>query len=176
MYTIVCSTNRTNSVSAKIAGIYQQLLQQQHIESEIIDLKELPADFVYSALYEHSGANESFNPFRERMLQTSKFIFIIPEYNGSFPGVLKAFIDGLDFPQTFTNKKAALVGLSAGMQGAGIAMSHMTDILNYCGTHVVALKPKLAQIGQHLDEENGKINNKLYNDLLQQQVEMLISF
>ncbi len=29
----------------------------------------------------------------ELLIPTEKFIFIIPEYNGTFPGVLKAMID-----------------------------------------------------------------------------------
>ena len=175
MYTIVCSTNRNNSVSKKIALLYQSMLAEREVEAEVIDLTDLPEDFIASALYEKSGKNDAFNPYRERMLESEKFVFIIPEYNGSFPGVLKAFIDGLDFPGTFTGKKAALVGLSAGVQGAGLAMSHMTDILNYCGTHVVALKPKLARIGEHMDDED-LITNKLYNELLNQQADMLIAF
>ena len=41
------------------------------------------------------------------------------------------------------DKKAALVGISSGVQGAGLALSHLTDIFNYCGMHVLAQKPKL---------------------------------
>lgn len=175
MYTIICSTNRNNSVSKKIALLYQSMLAARKVASEVIDLADLPEDFIASALYEKSGTNDAFNPHRERMLESRKFVFIIPEYNGSFPGVLKAFIDGLDFPGTFTGKKAALVGLSAGVQGAGLAMSHMTDILNYCGTHVLALKPKLARIAEHMDDED-IITNKLYNELLNQQADMLVAF
>ena len=42
------------------------------------------------------------------MSQSEKFVFIVPEYNGSFPGVLKTFIDGLAFPDTFEQKKNVL--------------------------------------------------------------------
>ncbi|MEM9299932.1 MAG: NAD(P)H-dependent oxidoreductase, partial [Bacteroidota bacterium] len=140
----------------------------------IIDLKDLPSDFTTSALYENSGKNEKFNEFRELMSEAKKFVFVVPEYNGSFPGVLKAFIDGLKFPDTFTDKKCALVGVSSGVQGAGLALSHLTDIFNYCGTNVLALKPKLAQIDRHL--EGGKITNGLYNTLLKDQARKLVDF
>lgn len=174
MITIVVGTNRNNSVSRKIADWYQQLLKDKHAASQILDLSELPEDFIYTALYENSGTNSAFNRFKDAIENNDKFVFIIPEYNGSFPGVLKAFIDGLEYPSVLTNKKCALVGIAAGMQGGSIALSHMTDILNYLGVHVLALKPKLAYIYQHL--EDGQFTTPLYAELLEMQAEQLIEF
>lgn len=173
-YLIVIGTNRQDSNSARVAGIYKELLKSREVESEIINLIDLPSDFAFSALYDKSGKNQDFNPYREKMHRAHKFIFIVPEYNGSFPGVLKTFIDGLKFPQTFTDKKCALVGVSSGVQGAGLALSHLTDIMNYCGTNVLAMKPKLARIDNAL--KDGDIVNPLYRSLLEQQVEKLVSF
>lgn len=173
-YIIVCGTNRTNSVSKIISGLYQGLLVDRGINAEIIDLAELPADFTTTALYENAGKNDDFNIYRQKMLDAQKYVFIVPEYNGSFPGVLKAFIDGLKFPNTFPDKKCALVGLSSGVQGAGLALSHLTDIFNYCGMHVLALKPKLARIEENMTA--AEIDNALYKELLEQQAEKLIRF
>ena len=174
MITIIAGTNRKNSVSSRVAALYQNLLAQHHVASNIIDLADLPADFTESALYENSGKNDDFNPFREQIKKSDKFVFIIPEYNGSFPGVLKAFIDGLEYPGSFRNKKCAMVGISSGVQGGGLALSHMTDIFNYLGMHVLALKPKLARIEANFDGE--EITDKLYNQLLREQISLLIEF
>ncbi len=174
MITIVVGTNRKKAVSRKIAEIYQQLLENKHVESQLLDLSELPNDFIDTALYENTGKNASFNQFKELIESTEKFVFIVPEYNGSFPGVLKAFIDGLEYPSVMTNKKGALVGVSAGMQGGAIALSHMTDVLNYLGVHVLALKPKLANIYHHL--KDGRLTNDLYQELLETQADQLIAF
>lgn len=174
MITIVSSTNRKNSNTAIIAGIYQELLKKEGEASEIIHLTDMPADFISSALYEFGGKNLQFNEVRDKMMKAQKFVFIMPEYNGSFPGVLKAFIDGLKFPDTFTGKKCAMVGLSSGIQGAVLAMSHMTDIMNYCGTSVLSQKPKLSGIEKHLD--GGKLTNPLYIQLLKDQIRAFIKF
>ncbi len=171
---IICGTNRNDSISMEVSLIYQSLLEELGQQTQIIDLKELPVDFAFSALYENSGKNEAFNKYREIMVRLKKFVFVVPEYNGSFPGVLKTFIDGLKFPSSFTDKKCALVGVSSGVQGAGLALSHLTDIFNYCGMNVLALKPKLSQIDKHLKE--GEITNSLYNQLLKDQVRKLIVF
>jgi NAD(P)H-dependent FMN reductase len=171
---IVCGTNRNDSVSYQIAQIYQDLLQSMGQKSELIDLKDLPSDFAYTALYEKAGSNEHFNHYRDVMEAADKFVFIVPEYNGSFPGILKTFIDGLKYPMTFRDKKCALVGLSSGMQGAGLALSHLTDIFHYCGTTVLALKPKLGNIGTHFTD--GKIVNEFYKTLLKEQAEKFLRF
>ncbi|MEQ9300559.1 MAG: NAD(P)H-dependent oxidoreductase [Cyclobacteriaceae bacterium] len=173
-YIIVCGTNRKNSVSKIISGIYQTLLSERGITADFIDLAELPSDFTESALYENSGKNDEFNIYRKKMLEAKKYVFIVPEYNGSFPGVLKAFIDGLQFPNTFPDKKCALIGVSSGVQGGGLALSHLTDIFNYCGMNVMALKPKLSRIEENMTGD--KISNPLYQELLEQQVEKLIGF
>ncbi|UII27280.1 NAD(P)H-dependent oxidoreductase [Fulvivirga maritima] len=171
---IICSTNRVDSMSYQISLLYQEVLKDMNVESEILDLKELPSDFAFSALYENSGQNHDFNPFREVMLENNKFVFIVPEYNGSFPGVLKTFIDGLQFPDSFTDKKCAMVGVSSGIQGGGMALSHLTDIFNYCGMHVLAQKPKLSHIDKHF--QDGSMVNELYSTLIKEQAEKLIKF
>ena len=171
---IICSTNRANAVSKHISKIYKDLLKSLGVDSYILDLADLPDDFIASALYEYSGKNESFNPFRKTMKEARKMVFIVPEYNGSFPGVLKAFIDGLEFPGTFESKKCALIGISSGVQGGGLALSHLTDIFNYCGMNVLALKPKLANIENNFSD--GKITNALYRELLEEQAQLLVNF
>lgn len=173
MITIISGTNRKNSVSKIIANIYIDLLKKRGVEAEAIYLEDLPLDFTGTALYHNAGKNTDFNHFRDLMHQSEKMVFIVPEYNGSFPGVLKAFIDGLIFPTTFRDKKAALIGLSSGIQGAGLALSHLTDIFNYCGAHVLAQKPKLYHIEKNL--EDGKLST-LYESLLEEQIEKFLPF
>ncbi|MCP2044644.1 NADPH-dependent FMN reductase [Pontibacter sp. HSC-36F09] len=174
MITIITGTNRTSSNSRAVANLYARLLDERQIDNQILDLADLPADFTASALYDNIGTNQAFNQLSAVIGDSKKFVFIVPEYNGSFPGVLKAFIDGLSYPNTFRNKKAALVGLSSGVQGSGLAMSHLTDIFNYLGMHVLALKPRLAQFEKNYD--GTAITNELYLELLNQQIDQFISF
>lgn len=174
MITIVVGTNRKESVSQQIAVQYAEVLKEKDVNPILLNLRELPPDFIRSALYENIGRNEQFNKIREIMNRSEKFVFIIPEYNGSFPGVLKAFLDGLDRSKALTDKKCALVGISAGDQGAGLALSHFTDILNYCGTNVLAYKLRLPRIGDFMTDN--KIIDKTYLNKLNKQAQKLIDF
>jgi NAD(P)H-dependent FMN reductase len=172
-YTIVSSTNRKGAVSYLISSIYKDLLKSKGIEAQIIDLENLPADFVFTALYENAQKNESFNSLEAMIKGSDKVVFVVPEYNGSFPGVLKAFIDGMEYPNAFKNRKAALIGLSSGTQGSALALSHLTDILNYLGMHVYALKPRLLQIEKHLKDQE---LSDAYMTLLKEQVDGFVGF
>ncbi len=174
MITIISCTNRKLAVSKSISEFYQDLLRQQQVSSQILDLQDLPTDFVGSALYENSGSNQTFNQMTELIKDSEKLVFVVPEYNGSFPGVLKAFIDGMDYPNPLKDKKCAMVGLSSGVQGGALALSHLTDILNYLGMHVLALKVRIPGVEKVFRQ--GKITDKLLLELLTMQIRDLVKF
>jgi NAD(P)H-dependent FMN reductase len=171
---IIIGTNRPNSISSKIGLYYQELLTTLNTESTILDLTKLPSDFTVSAMYSNAGKNQEFNALNQLVKEAEKFIFIVPEYNGSYPGVLKAFIDGLPYPNSFTNKKAALVGISSNMQGATIALSHLNDVFSYLGMNTLALRVKLAQIQSNFTDQ--QFHNTLYEELLQIQAQQIVNF
>ncbi|RAJ98011.1 NAD(P)H-dependent FMN reductase [Larkinella arboricola] len=171
---IIVGTNRKNSMSRHIADYYYGILQQLGVSGEILDLSGLPPDFVTTALYENTGKNPEFNRYKEVVERAKKMVFIVPEYNNSYPGVLKAFIDGLSYPSGLANKKIALVGLSANHQGGALALSHLNDIFSYLNSNTLALRVKLAQIRNYWKE--GTLDNDLYNTLLRQQAQQLIDF
>lgn len=174
MLTIVVGTNRDNSKSEIVAAYYQAILEKKGVLSQIIHLKDLPDNFISTALYKNAGKNEQFNVLREAIVGAEKIIFIVPEYNGSFPGVLKAFIDGMPYPKGFEDKKIALVGLSSGVQGGALALSHLNDIFSYLNAHVLGQKVKLIQIEKNM--ENGQITNDLYNQLIENQINKFLTF
>lgn len=174
MITLISGTNRPESNSIAIVNLYAALLKQHGVAYQILDLAELPADFTVSALYDNTGKNEQFNKLASKIANADKFVFVVPEYNSSFPGVLKAFIDGLEYPNTFRHKKGALIGISSGMQGSGPSLSHLSDVLNYLGMHLMAMRLKLAHIEKNFDGK--QLTNQLYQELLEQHVEQFLKF
>ncbi len=172
--TVVSATNRKNSLAAQVADYYAELLHQHGCNSHVLKLTELPNDFVMSSLYENRGKNPAFNQLKETMEVAQKYAFVIPEYNGSFPGVFKAFIDGLELPNTFRGKKCAMVGVSKGLQGGSFAMSHLTDIFHYLGMHVYPLKPRLSNV---YDSQLRTISaNEQYIHMLKEQIKGFLDY
>lgn len=173
-YLIISGTNRKGAKSYEVSVFYQRLLKDLGVESDILDLADLPKDSLESALYEKAGTNEHFNELIVRFNKADKIIFVVAEYNGSFPCALKVFIDGLDYPDSFLDKKAALIGISSGDQGAALALSHLADILSYLGTHVLAFRPRIPTLNKQF--EGGEFTNEKYKTILNQQAKALIDF
>ncbi len=174
MITIVAGTNRPLSKTIEVAHFYQSLLQSHQTASQILDLAELPDDFVFSALYNNVGQNEEFNAMHDVMAGSEKFVFVVPEYNNSFPGVLKAFIDGMSYPSVLTNKKCALVGISDGVQGNSLGLSHFTDVLNYLGMNVLAQKVRIPFMQKNFVD--GEIKDAFITKLIDEQARLLLAF
>lgn len=174
MILIVATTNRKNSKTYKVAEYYQQLMQRQNTEVEILALENLPSDFAFSALYENMGKNEDFNHYKEKMDAANKYVFIVPEYNGSFPGVLKTFIDGLGWPNSISKKKAAFVGISDGVLGGVLALSHLTDVFHYLGCHVLSNIIRIPFMKKNFID--GEIQDDFIRQLMNEQAKALIDF
>jgi NAD(P)H-dependent FMN reductase len=142
-------------------------------------LEEIPHDWFHPDMYGKNGQTPSLTRIQDEfMVPADKFLFVVPEYNGGFPGALKLFIDGCSvrkYKETFSGKKAALVGIASGRAGNLRGMEHLTGILNYLGTIVMPNKLPISSIGKLLDEEKNLSDletRKVMNDL----VEELINF
>jgi NAD(P)H-dependent FMN reductase len=151
MILIISGTNRNNSNTLKLAKYYQKTFAEKGEEAEIIDLAQLPENFIASDMY--GKRSVEFQMTQNQVMKATKFLFVVPEYNGSFPGVLKLFIDGCQFPDSFFDKKAALVGLSSGKYGNIRGVDHLTGICNYINLHVLPLKIHIPAIHAELNEE-----------------------
>ncbi len=173
MITLVSGTNRPNSRTSLLTNYYKNELEKKGVEVQTIYLQDLPANIIESDLYGKRSAE--FEKIQELVTQSSKFIFIVPEYNGSFPGILKLFIDACRFPESFKYKKAALVGHSTGKYGNIRGIEHFTGVCNYIGLTVLPLRIHIPNIQNELNEAN-----ELYKEdtvkFTQQQMDDFINF
>ncbi|RNL51116.1 NADPH-dependent FMN reductase [Pedobacter jejuensis] len=155
MITIIAGTNRPNSNTLKVAKYYQQQLNLKGIESNLLNLEHLPVDVLNSDMF--GKRTEAFQKIQDLISATDKFIFIMPEYNGSFPGVLKVLIDACNFPESFYDKKAALVGISSGKYGNIRGVDHFTGVCHYIHLNVLPLRLHIPNIKTELDAEGNLI-------------------
>jgi chromate reductase len=153
MITIISSTNRPENNTLKIASYYYQQLIHKGQQAQLFSLEQLPTDFSFNNDV-FGSSNQLFSEIVKKNIQgATKFVFIVPEYNGSFPGALKALIDGV-WPEMFRNKKAALVGVASGRAGNIRGLDHLTGILNYLRVYVLPNKVYLPSIDKLLGSES----------------------
>lgn len=173
MITIVCTTNRPDSNTRKVAQMYHHKLLDLKQESQILDLKEVDANWIQNSNY---GKNvPEFETVVSRFIrEAGKLIFITPEYNGGFPGYLKFFMDACD-QGDWSGKKVAIMGLASGRAGNVRGLDHLTGILHYLGSEVYSKKVYLSQIHQSLTQD-GDIENEVFEREIELQLKGFIDF
>ena len=142
LYTVISATNRLNSNTLKVAKQYVQLLQNRHLNVQLFTLegwKWLARD------PEFTGIEASI------LAPSTKFVFVVPEYNGSIPGVLKVMFDISSYKETWYGRKALLTGIATGRAGNLSGMEHLTSILHYLNVVVHPNKLPISSVDKLLD-------------------------
>ncbi|MFT4779833.1 MAG: NAD(P)H-dependent FMN reductase [Flavobacteriales bacterium] len=170
--TVIIGTHRPNSNSEMVAQHYLNELKKLEVDFSVLFLKDLPADFLFTEMF--GSRTATFETIIETyIVPATKFVFIIPEYNGGFPGILKSFIDCVP-PVHFQGKKAGLIGLSSGAAGALRPMDQFTNVLNYLKVTVLYLKPKLSGIDRIL--VNGVLKDEFAKNALAEHATLMSDF
>lgn len=150
MYTIISGTNRVGSHTEKVAKEYQRILKNKNIDANIFSLKGM------NVLHR---SDDIIKAETEILIPTDKFIFIIPEYNGSYPGVLKAMIDNSDIREVWNFKKALLTGVATGRAGNLRGMDHLSDTLHFMKMNVFYNKLPVSVVDKVMDKD-GRLNDE----------------
>ncbi len=163
MVTIISGTNRPNSKTLSIAKWCQTKLLKIGEECQILDLTRINIPILTSAMYESEQQHPYVSALQEKyLIQSDYWLIISPEYNGSFPGVLKLFIDAVSVKnnkETFSGKKASLIGLASGRAGNFRGLEHLTGILNYLNVLVMPNKLPISLISKVWSAEDGPDKN-----------------
>lgn len=173
MITVVCTTNRPDSNTLKVAQLYVQRLIDLGQDAQILDLRDVQAEWIQASSYGQNTAE--FEAIVSTFVRkVSKLIFIVPEYNGGFPGYLKFFMDACDHGD-LNGKKVALMGLASGRSGNVRGLDHLTGILHYLGSEVYSKKVYLSQVN-HSITPNGELVNEVLIGEIDRQLNGFLSF
>jgi len=148
---VLSCTNRPNSNTLKVSKIYANLLRDKNIDVKILDFCLLPQNIAFAETF-GNRSKEFEKIITEYVTSCQKFVFVLPEYNGSFPGILKTFIDSMH-PSDWHHKNACLVGVADGRAGNLRGMDHLTGILNYLKMNVYHDKLPISVINRMFDLE-----------------------
>jgi chromate reductase, NAD(P)H dehydrogenase (quinone) len=166
MITVISGTNRADSMTLRIAGLYHKLLAERADNVQLLSLEN-------RQVWERGDDMEALE--KQYLVPAQKFVFIMPEYNASFPGILKLMMDNSDIKKCWWYKKAALVGVSDGRAGNLRGIEHMTSILHYMKVHVLYNKLVLSRINEEIDS-SGAIIRPETADAINQQIEDFLKF
>lgn len=160
MILIISGTNRPNSYSHKLSLQMQTMLEQGGQASKVLSLEDLPSDLPVSDLF--GNRSEAMQKVMDTLIKPAKaFMIVAPEYNGSYPGILKVFLESLsadDDWKLMESRSVMLVGLSAGRAGNLRGLDQLTSVLHYMGSSVYHEKLTLPGIGKILSPEGAWVD------------------
>ena len=170
---IISATNRPKSNSFIVAQLIQQIYHSLKAdEVQIMSLQDVPFQLLMKNPYPSELPIE-IQQFVSKLNKSSGFIIVCPEYNGSFPGIFKFFIDHWSYPETFQYRPIAFVGLG-GRFGGLRAVEQLQQIMGYRNSFIYPERVFLQNISELLVD--GQIRDPDIKDLLFQQSAGFLQF
>jgi chromate reductase len=151
MITILSGTHREGSFTLKVAQAYQQFFTRKGHKTQLFDFRTIPDNYLFENMFGRStkAGKEMRGTYFENV---DRFLLVAPEYNGSFPGIIKVVIDSIP-PAVLKGKKIALTGVASGRFGNLRGLEHLTGILHHLNLDVVGIKIALSGIDTMYDGE-----------------------
>lgn len=179
MITIISGSNRKGNKTLPFATLVYEHLQRQQHEVKLLNLEQLEGEIISSVMYDKSAQHPAVKIIQdEYFIPATKFWFFMPEYNGSFPGVLKTLIDVMstrEIGRTFKNKKASLTGVALGRAGNLRGMDHLAGVLNHIGVIIHPNKKPISSISRLFNEHHELADEQIIKEL-RNQADELIAF
>lgn len=170
---VISGTNRPQSSTAKVAKVLVSAYQKLGLAVDSYDLLDLPPEIFQPAAY--GKKPDAFLAVQQRVLDSAGIHVVTPEYNGSFPGALKYFIDMLKFPESFERKPVAFVGIAAGVWGALRPVEQLQLVFGYRNAHVYPERVFVPQVTAKIGPD-GVFSDAAIADRLLKQAEGFAQF
>jgi len=172
MIEVISGTDRPGSNSIKVATQVVETFQKMGAPVSLINLQQMVLGDIHGGNY-FQGAQGTFQPYVQRIVRADGLVIVTPEYNGSFPGILKLFIDYWPYPQAFENRPVAFIGL--GNRWGGLRpVEHLQQVFGYRNAFVYPVRVFLPNIKMLMAK--GRIEDPELVSLMNAQAEGFIKF
>ena len=157
--TLVLGTARAGRNSARVFKYLQTLLEAKtDVSLTGVDVRDHLDTAATVPPWGEGGADERSTKWKEIVIDTDTFIFILPEYNHGYPGEWKLLVDSLY--DDYKGKDAYLVTVSGGVFSGVRVADHVKPILielnllpRKTGLHVGRVKSVLDETGEPTDDD-----------------------
>ena len=171
MIEIISGTDIPNSSTLKFANILAEDYRALKVPVDVLDVAKLDvADFAGA---EYGKPRGSVLEGVKRATSADGIVFVVPEYNGSFPGILKLFIDHWKYPDAFEFRPVAFVGL--GNRWGGLRpVEHLQQVFGFRNAYVLPHRVFISGAGELI--KDGTVSDPVINDLLKTQARDFVKF
>src|ERR1700758_1959235 len=158
---------RRDSFNKKLVAIAAQGAREAGAEVTLIDLKDFPLPLFDQDLEAEQGMPENGKKLKKLFIDHDGLLIASPEYNSSFPAILKNAIDWVSRPApgepslvAFRSKVAALMSASPGALGGLRALVHVRSILGNIGVIVLPDQIAIAKAHEAFKQDGSLVDPK----------------
>lgn len=163
---IVSGSTRINRQSHKVSLHLLRVLQQYAVHEVIlVDLAEYKFPVFEEVLPKHPNPPAGLDTFAEVIKSSDAFLFVSPEYNGSYSASLKNALEYLK-ENEFSKKVIGVVSVSAGMMGGIRGALQMQQLVLALFGYAMPQMLLVPQV-QHKFDENGDLKDDTYQPKVQ---------
>ncbi len=163
---VLLGTVRQGRESEKAARlVFEQTANRPGVETELIDLRNLPMRL------DQAGEQMKDPGFSALVERCDGLIIVTPEYNHSFPGLLKHALD-MNLKE-YIHKAVGVCGVSAGAFGGTRVIEQLLPVLRELGLVAIFEDVNFAKIGTLFDERGNLLDeafirriNKFLDELI----------
>jgi NAD(P)H-dependent FMN reductase len=130
-----------------------QISQREGIDTELIDISKLPMPV------DDAGDGIKDSEFSAKMVRADALVIVTPEYNHSFPGLLKHVLDSC--LKEYIHKAAGIVGVSAGPFGGVRAIQDFLPVIRELGLVNIFWDVNFGNVASMFDE-SGKLLDQAF--------------
>lgn len=151
---VILGTTRKGRMSAHAARfVLGELSARGGVATELIDIAEVPLPV------DDAGEDVKDPAFAQKMKRADALVIVAPEYNHSFPGLLKHVLDTC--LEEYIHKAAGIVGVSAGPFGGTRVIQSFLPVLRELGLMGIFSDVNFGNVGKVFDD-SGRLLEKAF--------------
>jgi len=170
---IISGTNRPNTHSARISEFVRKKYVAIGATASVLDLKDYPFEDAIDGSYD--SGKPRIKAINEQLINADGLVFVVPEYNGSFPGVLKVMLDHTPYPSVLGHKPIAYIGEASGAFGSLRSVEQLQLVLNYMNALSYPERVFIQRVSKNWSDEEGP-TDPFTAKLLDEQISGFVKF
>ena len=167
-------STRTDSYNKKLINDAADIARKLGAKVTVIDLKDYSMPFYDGDLEKKEGLPKNAKKLRDLMIKSDAIMIASPEYNSSLSAVLKNALDwtsrgekGGYSPDTFKDKRFAIMSASPGPGGGKRGLVHLRSIIEAVGGSVIETQVTIPNAHQYFAEKERPENPQLKPEIEQ---------
>ena len=148
---VILGTTRKGRMSAHAARfMVDQLQKYEGVTTELIDIADLPLPV------DDAGEAIKDPDFSGKMNAVDALVIVAPEYNHSFPGLLKHVLDSC--LKEYIHKAVGIVGVSAGPFGGTRVVQSLLPVMREVGLVTIFWDVNFSSVNKVFDESGALLD------------------